>query len=455
MNDAFWLPDPAEICTVQQIVTAAGRLLEKTFNSVWIEGEVRNAKMPSSGHVYFTLSDERSQLRAVCFRSTLRLLDFTPEDGSMVLVRGRLAVYEPRGDLQLIVDDMEPLGDGLQRLQFEELKRKLAAEGLFSPERKRPLPKLPRGVGVVTSPTGAAVRDIIKVMNRRAPGVPIFVSPAKVQGDGAPEELVQALKIAEEHHGLDVIIIGRGGGGAQDLAAFNDEKLTRAVADCRVPVISAVGHEIDFSLVDLAADVRAATPSMAAELAVKEWTEWTGQIANATQLLHSRFKMKLKTFGRLVESKARLLTSPQRKIDRLSMRLDAVSESIEKKRIEALSKANLSFSKHFSNLAKLGPEHKIAFTKEKISALKIKIRSTQTESCRRASVAVKLREAQLAALNPLSVLERGYSIVTKADGQIVKDAKQCELQEQLTVNLARGGLDCRVSSIFQDNGTES
>lgn len=446
-NDAFWIPDPAEICSVGQIVAAAGRLLEETFENVWIEGEIRNAKTPSSGHAYFTLSDESSQLKAVCFRSTLRLLDMAPTDGAMVLARGRLTVYEPRGDLQLIIEDLEPLGDGLQRLQLEELKKKLSAEGLFSAGRKRELPRLPRGVGVVTSPTGAAVRDIIKVMSRRAPGVPIFLAPAKVQGEGAPRELVQALKMAEAHPGLDLIIIGRGGGDAQDLAAFNDEELTRAVAACRVPVVSAVGHEIDFSLVDLAADVRAATPSMAAELAVKEWSEWASQISRASETMHNSFNRSLKSFAQMVEARAQRIGTPRRKIERLQMLLDAMADAMEKKLIESTAGTKVDFSKCLYRLSRFDPEPKLARTKEKINALASRLASRQASRLGRAAEIVRLREAQISAFSPFAALSRGYSIVSKENGQILKNAEQCELNERLKITLSKGCIDCNVISI--------
>ncbi|NTU60375.1 MAG: exodeoxyribonuclease VII large subunit, partial [Deltaproteobacteria bacterium] len=260
-------------------------LLENSFSCVWVEGEIGNTRIPGSGHAYFSLSDPSAQLRAVCFRGTLRALGVHPRDGLRVLARGRLTLYEARGDVQLVVDDLEPLGDGAQRLELEARKRRLAAEGLFDAARKRPLPQLPARIGVVTSATGAALRDILNVLARRAPGVPVLLSPAVVQGREAPRSIVEALERVAAQPGVEVVIVGRGGGSAEDLSAFNEEEVVRAVARCPVPVVSAVGHEIDVPLVDFAADARAPTPSAAAELAVREWGHWQAHLDAVTRRL--------------------------------------------------------------------------------------------------------------------------------------------------------------------------
>lgn len=447
MSNVSWRPEPGEILTVGDLVARARQALEAGFASVWVEGEVTNLRVPSSGHAYFTLSDERAQLRAVCFRTVVRLLKLKLEDGARVLARGRLTLYEARGDVQLVVEDLEPLGEGLARLEFEALKRRLAAEGLFSAERKRPLPPLPRAVGVVTSATGAALRDVLQVLRRRAPGVSVYLAPATVQGEGAAAELRAALALAASHPEVEVIVLGRGGGSAEDLSAFNDEALVRAVAACPVPVIAAVGHEIDVTLVDHAADVRAPTPSAAAELAVREWARWGDQVRSAGERLRGAFLRRLGQWRRGVERLDPGLRSPAARVARLRIALDRRAEALEAALERRLLRTRARVAAAETRLARLAPERRLGAGRERLGRLEERLRAWPDGALALRRREVRQREAELRALSPLAVLGRGYALIRRPAGALVRDAASCRVGEGLEVRLGRGELDCRVTGV--------
>ena len=283
-------PAPAirQVFSVSELTATLREVLETRFAEVWVEGELSNAKVWTTGHLYFTLKDGGSQIKGVMFRSALRYLKFKPEDGLHVIVRGRISVYDPKGEYQIVAEHMEPHGYGRLQLAFDQLKKKLAAEGLFDTARKRPLPALPRRIGIVTSIDGAALRDIIRVLRRRYPNAHLIIAPSRVQGEDAAGEIVRALRQIARIHGVDVVIVGRGGGSLEDLWAFNEEKVARAIAACPVPVISAVGHETDFTIADFVADLRAPTPSAAAEMVVRRKDEFYGHIDDlCDRLTHS------------------------------------------------------------------------------------------------------------------------------------------------------------------------
>jgi exodeoxyribonuclease VII large subunit len=445
-GEAGWLPEAGEILTVSSLLSMTRGVLEKNFPLVWLEGEVGNARIPASGHAYFTLGDEGGQIRAVCFRSTLRLVGRIPEDGLRVLVRGRLTLYEARGDLQLVVEDIEEYGEGFLRLEYEARKQRLAAAGWFDAGRKRALPPLPSLIGVVTSPTGAAIHDILEVLRRRAPGVHVVLSPARVQGEGAAVELLAALELLVEEVRPDVVILGRGGGSYEDLWEFNDEDLVRAVASSPVPVIAAVGHEVDVSLVDFAADVRAPTPSAAAELAVQEWEVWSQRVERAERNLEQALGRILAALRSNLErldvvSRGVLLRG---RIDRLRMGLDRRLEA----GVGALGRLRHQqaaiLSEWEARLVRVSPELRMAQASESLRELER--RSSEAVACalRSGRQSVHLWEAKLGALSPLGVLGRGYALVRNARGRIVADARDCAVGETLGVTLARGGLACRV-----------
>jgi exodeoxyribonuclease VII large subunit len=416
---------PAEkgprVLTVTEAVRAAGRALEARFGDVWIEGEVSNLKRYPSGHLYFTLKDNVAQLPAVMFRMEAARLKFTVDDGLKVRCRGRLSIFEQQGKFQMQVQMMEPAGLGAAQLALEQLKKKLHAEGLFAQERKRPLPRVPHTIGVVTSRTGAAVRDIIRVLHRRA-AVRVIVSPTLVQGPDAPMRICYALRLVQEF-GVDVIIVGRGGGSAEDLSAFNDEGVVRQVASMRVPVISAVGHEVDTTLCDWAADVRAPTPSAAAEQAVAVHAELREQLAVAR--------------ARLGRAMARHLDSEKVTLERAVRGLDARRVVGDRRQmLDALA----------ARLRELHPRARLLRDRAALEKLDARLATAMNESLRRRRRALDTRMGKLDALSPLRVLDRGYAIATRKDGHALRDSNEISDGDELTLRLARGRLTAVVKS---------
>ena len=386
--------------------------METNFSDIWVEGEISNFRSYPSGHLYFTLKDEGAELDAVMFRPLAAYLEFQPQDGMAVLARGTLTVYGPRGRYQLEVYRLKPAGLGKLQLAFERLKERLQAEGLFDEARKRPLPPYPERIGIVTSTEGAAIRDMISIIARRYPAAQLRVFPVKVQGDGAAEEIAAAIDLANRYHAacepLDVIIVGRGGGSLEDLWAFNEEIVARAIYRSGVPVISAVGHEIDFTIADLVADLRAPTPSAAAELVVPDRAELLSRIRELTQRLASGQSTRLRELQvqleKLVESYA--LRRPLRRLREGQQTLDALSEQL-------------------------------------MRAFRDRQRALQEQ--------VQTLIERLEVANPLAILRRGYAIVEDEQGQMICSAKSVHLGQQVTVRLYQGKLLCEVLSIEPDD----
>lgn len=447
-TEPSWLPAPGEVVTVSTLLSSARRSLEVGFCDVWLEGEVVDLKIPSSGHAYFSIGDERARLKAACFRPTLRLLRPGLSEGLAMLFRGRLTVYEPRGDLQFIVDYAEPKGEGLLRLQFEELKKRLAAEGLFAEERKRPLVPMPRAVGVVTSITGAAVRDIIQVLGRRAPWVEVLIAPTRVQGEGAGAEILAALNLVARVARVDVIIIGRGGGSSDDLSAFNDEALVRAVAACPKPVISAVGHEVDFSLTDFAADRRAPTPSAAAELAVMESGALLAKLQNLTAgLTHTLERQVLRGRARLTRSDPSRF-DPLRRIEERKVRVDRLTEA-GLAGVEAKFTASLRrFSDARRKLALHDPTLRLANSSARLERLSSLLNAAVEANLSRGARRVEVASSSLGNLNPLAVLERGFAVARDSRGRILRSVSQVNLGDDVTVTLHEGTLTGEVKELI-------
>jgi exodeoxyribonuclease VII large subunit len=391
-----------QVFTVTEIVERARALLENEFPRVWIEGEISNFKRHTSGHFYFTLKDAQSQLRAAMFRGANRLVRFRPEDGLKVLANGRLSLYPARGDFQLVVDELEPAGLGALQLAFEQLKKKLAAEGLFDPRRKKSLPAFPRRIAVVTSPTGAAVRDILNVTGRRSPLADVAVYPVRVQGPGAAEEIAHALERLNAVGGWDVIICGRGGGSLEDLWAFNEEVVARAIAASAIPVVSAVGHEVDYTIADFVADVRAETPTAAAEMVLRDRRELLEQIRSQERLLVGRVQDRLRDGRRRLDRilASRLLRRPRAVLEPLAQRLDDLGAQL-----------------------KAGLAGRLRLAREQWRGL----------------------AAQLEALSPLNVLRRGYSLVYElASGRLVRDSRELVPEASLRIRFHRGEARVRV-----------
>ena len=395
----------AAAITVSQLNRQVKALLEQGIARLWIEGEISNIAKPASGHVYFSLKDKTAQIRAAFFRQRQHGPTIGLKNGDQVLVFGRVSLYEPRGDYQLIVEQIEPAGEGALKRQFEVLKKMLAAEGLFDEDRKQELPELPTRIGVITSPTGAAIRDIISVLGRRFPSIPVIIYPAAVQGDAAPAELMSALKTAIARDECDVLIIGRGGGSLEDLWAFNNEKLARAIAASPLPIVSAVGHEVDFTIADFVADVRAPTPSGAAELVVPDRDEWLRSINSLATRIARLGQRAIEDRGQTLDWLARRLaqSSPGAMLQRSTTRLRD-----SKRRLSAAVHRSVADNKHRLELAMRG----------------------------------------LHSVSPLATLERGYAIVEDANtGKVLMQASDVSAGDDIRARLARGELIATVTSV--------
>lgn len=416
--------------SVSDLIRAATHSLERGVGTIWVEGEIASLSRPSSGHIYFALGDGRAQVRAVMWRSDAGRLKFRVENGQKLRCRGRLGIYERDGKFQLYVGYAEPAGLGADALALEQLKRKLAAEGLFETARKRPLPPLPRRIGVVTSKTGAAVRDIIRAVHRRFP-VPILVADTVVQGPSAPKRIAAAVR-AISRTDVDVVIVGRGGGSATDLSAFNDEAVVRAMAQCPVPTISAVGHEIDITLTDMVADWRAATPTMAGERAVPV-------LADLARLLHK----EQRRLDRELEMRFR---SARQELDQLSGRADSsVSHYIARRR--AL------LAKGMTRLEACHPRAQLATRRGELDKLEARLSAAaraRVDSGRRRFADLASR---LGAMSPLRVLERGYAIAS-SDERVLVDGREVDAGDKVSVRLSRGVLDCTVDAVRADDHQE-
>ncbi len=456
MDDRFALPfedlphedsrrRPARPLSVSELTADLKRLIEGAFGLLTVEGEISNCKAWSSGHVYFTLKDDYAQIRAVMFRTKVRLLKFRPEDGLRVVVRGRISVYEVKGEYQLVCETMEPQGLGALQAAFEQLKRRLQAEGLFAAERKRPLPVLPRRIGVVTSADGAALRDILRVLTTRHPSARIVIRPARVQGEGAADDLVRALTAICRVPEVDVVIVGRGGGSTEDLWAFNDERLARTIATCPVPVISAVGHEVDFTIADFVADVRAATPSNAAELVVDRADNFrtridraTARLAGALERVTERREAALDRAGARLRLWPVTVAMRDRDRERLAARLThAVNDRLarERGRFDALRR----------RLERRDVHRVAADLRTRLVSADGRLRDPIAR--RRLAADARTRElaGRLDALSPLGVLGRGYAVCwNDARTSIIRSSRAVKPGDGVRVTLADGELACRV-----------
>lgn len=437
-----------EIYTVSALTEKIKDLLESRFDFVWMEGEISNFRSPSSGHFYMVLKDEASQIRAVMFRIQARYLRFRPEDGMKVIVRGRIGLYQPRGEYQLILDYIEPLGIGALALAFDQLKKKLAARGLFDEDKKRPLPFLPMKIAVITSPTGAAIRDFLKIILRRFPNLEITVIPVKVQGDEAAGQMIDAIRIANNEIKPEVIVLTRGGGSMEDLWAFNNEELAFAIRASNIPVVSAVGHEIDITISDLAADLRAPTPSAAAELLVIEKNILIKRLEDMKNMLQSRFRIYIDGISHKLTLLSRGLPDPRRALADSWMHLDEmnarliriINMNIREKKRALLSEARA--------LQTHSPSNILSSSTVKLDFLKLSLINMFFRQFKEKRVAITLFKERLNDLNPLSILKRGYSITRTITGkEILKDASSVDKDDRVNVLLWRGNIDCRIEKV--------
>ncbi len=438
----FNLIPEKKVWTVSELNARIRELLSAAFTNIWIEGEISNFREAQSGHLYFTLKDQNAQVRCVCFRQNAMRLRFRPEDGLHMRIRGSISVYDLRGEYQIYVDHIEPVGLGALQLAFEQLKKKLEAEGLFDPARKRPLPMLPRRIGVITSPAAAALRDILRILKRRFPNARVLLYPVKVQGDGAAEEIVKAFQFFTARNAADVVILARGGGSIEDLWPFNEEKVARAIAACTIPVVSAVGHETDFTIADFVADVRASTPSAAAEIVIRERESFDKHIVELHRklsdairylILDQRHRLQTLMADRAFRRPEDLLREYRQRTDELSQRM---AESL-RGRLELLrtrftdARARMASFDLRARLEtmRLRTEHRAGELRLRIERMLVAKRK-QFERLM----------LQLDERSPLKVLDRGYAIIYDSAGNPVRAASDVAVGDEVNMRLSRGRL---------------
>jgi exodeoxyribonuclease VII large subunit len=436
------------VLSVSQLSAQLAAVMEERFPAVWVEGEISNFKVYSSGHAYFTLKDEGAQLRCVLFRNRGRRVRFEPRDGLHVMGFGAVEVYAQRGEYQLVVELLEPKGLGALQLAFEQLKERLQAEGLFSPARKRPLPRFPRKIGIVTSPSGAALRDMLRVIGRRFGEIHIVVAPARVQGDGAAADVAQGIRELNALGDVDVIIVGRGGGSLEDLWAFNDEMLARTIVASKIPVISAVGHEVDFTIADFVADVRAATPSNAAELVVKEKRAVVESLADLSGRLGRGMVRALAGHrDRLERARGRrVLTDPARPLRDLARRLDDARARLRRAALAAVGRAERRVALADRGLRTLSPVARTLNGRRALTNLEARLERGLHRRLDRARHGLGGAAGRLDSLSPLAVLSRGYSLTRTPEGRIVRSWREIGAGDAVRVLLHEGSLDCRVDA---------
>jgi exodeoxyribonuclease VII large subunit len=452
-------PGPAgrerRVVTVSELTSAIRGTLESSFGDIWVEGEISNCKIWNTGHMYFTLKDGGAQIRAVMYRSAVRYLKFTPDDGLHVIARGRLAVYEPKGEYQLLCDHVQPHGLGARQLAFEQLKKKLQAEGLFDPARKRPLPALPAKIGIVTSLDGAAVRDIVKVITRRHPCVHLVIRPTRVQGESAAAEIAEALRSIVRVPGVDVVIVGRGGGSAEDLVPFNQEPVARAIAASPVPIVTGVGHEVDFTIADFVADVRAPTPSAAAEIVVAAKDEFSARIDRQARRLRASVAGHIER-GR---SRVHLLTSRRGLASvpaRLAMRGRHAAElthQLLRAGTGAVARRERDFLALRQRLEARDLRRRLAGFRGRLETVSGRLDAAVRRRQDGAHARLTARVARLESLSPLAVLGRGYAVCWNDDRTaIVRSARSMRPGDRVHVTLLEGSLACDVRAAHGIDG---
>lgn len=435
--------DTRNIFTIAQLNQRARDLLEGEFPAIWVEGEISNLVAPSSGHLYFTLKDSQAQVRAAMFRGNNRYLTYSPRNGLKVLVRCRVSLYPARGDYQLIVELMEESGEGALRRAFELLKQKLAGEGLFDASLKQLLPSYPEHVGVVTSPTGAAIKDILSVFKRRFPAIEISILPVMVQGEGSATAIARAIKKANQLKFFDVLIVGRGGGSLEDLWGFNEEIVARAIFASKIPVISAVGHEIDFTISDLVADVRAPTPSAAAELLSPNQGDIQARLRNTEQVLFNAVKRNIALRQQNLKQVKKRLKHPGQTLQEQTQRLDRLEVRLKKAALSAVSQQNIRLAYTENRLSQNSPQTRIAHQQQHLLLLEKRLRRSFTQLSAQRYQALHHLSHRLNTLSPLATLARGYSITACSNNhnkksRIIRHINEVKIGDTLISQLNKG-----------------
>jgi exodeoxyribonuclease VII large subunit len=461
MNDQLgfqFRPPERRVWTVRALVSAVRSHIEREYSDCWIEGEISNLRVPDSGHLYFTLKEESAQIRVVMFRSSAKLLRFRPENGLQVTVRGRVTVYEDRGELQVSAEFMEPKGAGALQLAFEQLKARLAAEGLFEAARKKPVPPLPQKIGIITSPQGAALRDILNILARRHHSANVLIFPAQVQGESAPAEVIAGLRYFQLEQNLsdpvvEVIIIARGGGSVEDLACFNHEGLARAVAASKIPVISAIGHETDFTIIDFVADLRAPTPSAAAELVIRSRQEIESQAEDMYRRLERAVRYRLLMARQDLTNRAQhgAFARMMDGIHRRQQKLDDQRFRLEKAERQLLQAFHRRCEKVSSVVRHYDARRRLASVRQQLDARISNLTSATRARLLENRSLLERRTASLEALSPLAILNRGYALVFDAEGHLLKDASNAQPGDEISARLARGQVRAKVTAALNTN----
>lgn len=442
-------PEPRRVLTVSQLTARIRSVLEQQFFEIWVEGELSNCKVWTSGHMYFTLKDRSAQIKGVMFGSSLRLLRFTPQDGLRVVARGRVSVYGPKGEYQLSCEHMEPEGLGARQLAFEQLKERLSAAGLFDPQRKRPLPALPRKIGIVTSLDGAAVRDIVKVLRRRYANAHIVIRPTRVQGDGAAMDIMRAIRAIGRVRDVDVVIIGRGGGSIEDLWAFNEEVVARAIAGCPVPTISAVGHETDVTIADFVADLRAPTPSAAAEMVVSRKDDFCVRIDRLTRQLETTMTARLHRLDvrlRMLEARSGYAGAHGR-IAMRSRHAAELTHELRRAIRTQLARRERAYHALRLTLETFDLRRRLGTIRARLATADGQLTGAFTRAHHRHDARLRTAVARLESLSPLAVLGRGYAVCWDAGRtRVIRDAATVVPGDRVRVTLHRGELECDVTN---------
>ncbi|CDH03806.1 exodeoxyribonuclease VII large subunit [Xenorhabdus bovienii] len=450
------LPTNTGIFSVSRLNQTVRQLLELEMGRIWLSAEISNFSQPSSGHWYFTLKDERAQIRAAMFRSSNLRATFRPQNGQQVLVRAQITLYEPRGDYQLIVESIQPAGDGLLQQQFEVLKQKLTSEGLFDSIHKKPLPSPAKRLGVITSASGAALHDILNILKRRDPSLPIIIYPTAVQGAEAPLQIIRAIELANDRQECDVLIVGRGGGSLEDLWCFNDEQVARAIFQSRIPIVSAVGHETDVTIADFIADLRAPTPSAAAELVSRNQIELLRQVQSLQQRLEMAmdyfFAQKLRIFNTLQHQLQQ--QRPDLRLARQQNKLVELRQKLVDSLLRCLKQHSLSHEKLNLRLLQTNPDQQIRHYSQQSQQYDFRLKQAIERQLGHYREKFAVSCSQLNAVSPLATLQRGYSISETSDGTLLKETKQVKVGDTLNTRLQDGWVKSQVIQVKRQTTRE-
>lgn len=436
---------------VSDLLNEMRRLMEVSYPEIWIEGELSSLSTPASGHLYFSLKDEQSQLRCAMFRNRASINRYKPNVGDLVRVRAKISVYTARGDLQCIVQHIEEAGEGLLQRRFEELKAKLNSQGLFNSEHKQQLPSFAKRIGIITSPTGAAVKDILSTLKRRCPGIPITIYPAVVQGETAAKTIIEAIQNATRHNQCDVLIVTRGGGSLEDLWCFNDEQLANTIFTSPIPIVSAVGHEVDITISDLVADQRAPTPTAAAEILSPDTTTLQNQLRSLSYRLANNSKRHFQYKAQNVDSLFRQLVHPKQQLKLNQERLQVVSKILKQTVQRTLTQKTANLSQSQQRLTAQSPHKKLEQLQKQSQSLADRLLLAKTQKLKSYQQQYLTFSKTLHAVSPLATLDRGFSITRKTDNAILRNVDDIDVDETIQVQLKSGSLKCTVNEIAEKN----